>query len=115
MEGRIGGGEALLIGAGVVLVEDAVLVAVLRRRAPVRLGIAGRDAGDVGARVVVIEDVITTGGSALRAVDAVRAAGGIVVGVLAVVDREEGGREAIEAASVEVETLARAAEIVARM
>lgn len=68
-----------------------------------------------GDRVVVIEDVITTGSSALRAVDAVRAAGGIVVGVLAVVDREEGGREAIEAASVEVETLARAAEIVARM
>ncbi|MBK7906000.1 MAG: orotate phosphoribosyltransferase [Gemmatimonadetes bacterium] len=68
-----------------------------------------------GDRVVVIEDVITTGGSALKAVDAVRAAGGVVVGVLAVVDREEGGRETIEAVGVEVETLARAAEIVARM
>ena len=50
-----------------------------------------------GDHVVVIEDVITTGGSALRAVDAIRAAGGVVVGVLAVVDREEGGREQIEA------------------
>lgn len=68
-----------------------------------------------GDRVVVIEDVITTGGSAIKAVEAVRAAGGNVVGVLAVVDREEGGREAIEAIGVEVETLARAAEIVARM
>lgn len=68
-----------------------------------------------GARVVVIEDVITTGGSALKAVEAVRAAGGQVVGVLAVVDREEGGREAIESAGLEVESLARAAEIVARM
>jgi orotate phosphoribosyltransferase len=68
-----------------------------------------------GDRVVVIEDVITTGGSALKAVAAVRAAGGIVVGVLAVVDREEGGREAIEAAGLEVATLARAAELTARM
>ena len=68
-----------------------------------------------GDRVVVIEDVITTGGSALRAVEVIRAAGGIVVGVLAVVDREEGGREAIAAAGVDVETLVRATEIVARM
>lgn len=68
-----------------------------------------------GDRVVVIEDVITTGGSALRAVDAVRAAGGTVLGVLAVVDREEGGREAIEAAGLGVIALARATEIVARM
>src|SRR5690606_555698 len=49
-----------------------------------------------GDRVVVVEDVITTGGSALRAVESVRAAGGVVLGVLAVVDRGEGGREAIE-------------------
>lgn len=68
-----------------------------------------------GDRVVVIEDVITTGGSALKAVDAVRAAGGNVVGVLAVVDRQEGGREALEAAGLEVASLALASEIVARM
>lgn len=67
-----------------------------------------------GDRTVVVEDVITTGGSALRAVEAVRAAGGQVVGVLAVVDREEGGREAIEqAAGVPVLALARAAEVLA--
>jgi orotate phosphoribosyltransferase len=68
-----------------------------------------------GDRVAVVEDVVTTGGSALRAIEAVRAADGIVAGVLAVVDREEGGREAIEAAGVEVVALARATEIVARM
>ena len=65
--------------------------------------------GDV---VAVVEDVITTGGSALRAVDAVRAGGGTVAGVLAVVDREEGGREALERAALPVVSLAQASEIV---
>lgn len=68
-----------------------------------------------GDRVAVIEDVITTGGSALRAVEAIRAAGGVVAGVLAVVDREEGGREAIEAAGLPVVVLARAGEILERV
>lgn len=68
-----------------------------------------------GDRVVVIEDVITTGGSALKAVAAIRAAGGVILGVLAVVDREEGGREVLEAEGLAVEALAGAAEIVARM
>jgi orotate phosphoribosyltransferase len=68
-----------------------------------------------GDRVVVVEDVVTTGGSALRAAAAVRAAGGTVVGVLAVVDREEGGREALEAEGLPVMALARAEEIVAAM
>lgn len=68
-----------------------------------------------GDRVAVVEDVITTGGSALRAAEAVRAAGGEVAGVLAVVDREEGGREALEAAGFPVLALARAAEVVTRM
>jgi len=68
-----------------------------------------------GDRVVIVEDVITTGGSALRAVTAVRDAGGVVVGVLAVVDREEGGREALAPAGVPVLTLATASEILARV
>ena len=69
-----------------------------------------------GDRVVVVEDVITTGGSALKAIDAIRAAGAtIVVGVIAVVDREEGGRERIESAGYPVRTLVRASEVVARM
>lgn len=65
-----------------------------------------------GDRVVIVEDVITTGGSALRAVESVRAAGGTIVGVLALVDREEGGREAIEAAGLKVLALTTATEIV---
>ncbi len=58
-----------------------------------------------GQRVVVVEDVITSGGSALRACEAVWTEGGEIVGVLALVDREEGGREAIEAAGYPVRTL----------
>jgi orotate phosphoribosyltransferase len=49
------------------------------------------------APVVVIEDVMTTGESALRACEAVSDAGGVILAVLTVVDREEGGRQRIEA------------------
>ena len=65
-----------------------------------------------GDRVVVIEDTITTGGSATKAINAVRNEGGSVVGVLALVDRQEGGREALESLSVPVVALVTAAEIV---
>jgi len=64
-------------------------------------------------RVAVVEDVITTGGSALKAIDAIRAAGATVVGVIALVDREEGGRDAIEHAGYPVISLTTATEIVA--
>ena len=49
-----------------------------------------------GAKVVVVEDVITSGGSAEKAITAVLEAGGIVLGVLAVVDRLQGGRAHLE-------------------
>lgn len=68
-----------------------------------------------GDRVAVIEDVITTGGSALRAAEAIRKAGGTVVGVLALVDREEGGREALLEAGLPVVALTRASDIMARL
>jgi len=64
-----------------------------------------------GDRVVIVEDVITTGGSALKAIEAVRTEGGTVVGVLALVDREEGGREAVEAAGYPVHAMVRVAEL----
>jgi orotate phosphoribosyltransferase len=65
-----------------------------------------------GDRVAVIEDVITTGGSALRAIEAVRTANGTVAGVLALVDRQEGGRQAIEAVGVPVISLVSASQII---
>jgi orotate phosphoribosyltransferase len=64
-----------------------------------------------GAAVVVVEDVITTGRSASEAVTVVEAAGGRVLGVLAVVDREEGGRAALERAGHVVTALVTATEL----
>ena len=58
-----------------------------------------------GAAVVVVEDVITSGGSALQAIGRLEENGGIVLGVLAVVDREQGGREKIESAGHRVVSL----------
>ena len=56
------------------------------------------NAPPAGSRVVVVDDVVTTGGSVLEAVDAAVAAGCIVVGAIALVDRqEEGGAEKIRA------------------
>ncbi|MCS6957788.1 MAG: orotate phosphoribosyltransferase [Aquificaceae bacterium] len=64
-----------------------------------------------GDRVVVIEDVITTGGSALKAVQACKKEGFTVLCVYAVVDREEGGRENLEKEGVEVYSLFRVSEL----
>lgn len=66
-----------------------------------------------GMAVVIVEDVITTGDSALRAAASVVEAGGEILGVLAVVDREEGGRERIEAAGYQVRSFARVSELLA--
>lgn len=64
-----------------------------------------------GDAVVVIEDVITSGGSALTAIETIRAAGGSVLGVLAVVDREAGGKAKIEATGIPVIALVSATEL----
>ena len=53
-----------------------------------------------GKRVVVVEDVTTTGGSAIKAAEALRAEGAEVVGVVTVIDREEGAGEAFAAAGL---------------
>jgi len=63
-----------------------------------------------GKRVVIVEDVTTTGESALKAVDAVRAAGGEVVLVLTMVDREEGAVENFAQAGLPFRWLFQASE-----
>jgi orotate phosphoribosyltransferase len=58
-----------------------------------------------GMRVALLEDVVTTGGSSLKALEILRQAGTVPVGIIAVVDRLEGGAENIAAAGVPLVTL----------
>ena len=58
-----------------------------------------------GSPIAVVEDVLTTGGSALRTAAAIREAGYVPVRVVVVVDREEGGREAVLAEGLPVDAL----------
>lgn len=93
--------------------DGPVVDAFSVRKAPKDHGTGKRIEGnfDPAHPVVVIEDVITSGGSALDAVAAVREAGGSVLGVFAVLDREAGGRAKIEAAGLQVATLVTAGEL----
>ncbi len=69
--------------------------------------------GDVkkGDKVIIVEDVITTGGSTKKAIDRAGKAGLKIMGVVVLIDRQEGGREAIEAMGFPVKVLLTKEEI----
>ncbi|MGM0386822.1 MAG: orotate phosphoribosyltransferase [Actinomycetota bacterium] len=114
-ENGFGPGEIDAVG-GLTLGADPVATAILHAAASRGLevdafvvrkeakshGLQRRIEGpDVaGRRVVAIEDTSTTGGSVLRAVEALREAGAEVVACAVVVDRATGAREAVEAAGL---------------
>jgi orotate phosphoribosyltransferase len=54
---------------------------------------------ELGERCLIVEDVVTTGGSTVQAIEAVREAGHEICGVVAILDRNAGGADAIRAAS----------------
>lgn len=85
------------------------------RKKPKEHGTGQRVEGGVpeGARCVVVEDTVTTGGSALDAIAALREHGAAVVAVLTLVDRQEGGRERIEAEGLPVLSAFTGEELVA--
>ena len=58
-----------------------------------------------GKRVVILEDVTTTGGSSMKAIEAVRAEGAIIERVIVVVDRLEGAAETFKAAGIPFQAL----------
>lgn len=64
-----------------------------------------------GDRVVIVEDVITTGGSTIKAIDRAKKSGLRILGVVVFIDRQEGGKEAIEAMGVPVTALLTREEI----
>ena len=94
---------------GTELVVDAFSV----RKEPKGHGTGRLIEGNLSAgdQVVVVEDVITSGGSAQRAIAAVEGAGGVVVGVLAVVDRGQGGRGVLEGQGRSVVALTTSSEL----
>lgn len=77
-----------------------------------RLAVEGLAKGESlnGKRIVIVEDVTTTGGSAIKAVDAVKDAGGEVVMVFTMVDRDEGATETFKQAGIAFRSLYKAGE-----
>ena len=67
-----------------------------------------------GARVTVLEDVVTTGGSSIKAVQQLREAGYSVKRVVTIVDREEGGSAAMTAADLELVSLFKLGQVATR-
>jgi orotate phosphoribosyltransferase len=81
-----------------------------------RLSVEGLIPGESlqGKRVVIVEDVTTTGGSAMKAVVAAREAGAEIAFVLTIVDREEGATEAFAAQGLDFRAIYRASEFLNR-
>ena len=77
-----------------------------------RLAVEGLAKGESlqGKRIVIVEDVTMTGGSALKAVEAVRDAGGEIVLVFTMVDRDEGATETFAGAGIPFRSLYKASE-----
>jgi orotate phosphoribosyltransferase len=98
----------------VTSVETGNPYVVVRKKAK-EYGTANRIEGrfEAGEEVVVLEDIATTGQSALDAVAALRELGAVVDRVLVVVDREEGARELLADHDVELEALVTASDLLA--
>jgi len=67
-----------------------------------------------GKRVIVVDDVVTTGGATLTAIERVLEAGMEILKVVPLVDRQEGGREAVEAFNLEYDPVFTKEELLAR-
>jgi len=80
--------------------EGRAIPAFIIRKEPKGHGtgqwLEGRKNVPAGSKVVIVEDVVTTGGSSVKAIERARAEGLDVLGVVTLVDREEGGRETFD-------------------
>lgn len=94
-------------------IKEEPLEAFVVRKEPKKHGTMLWIEGNVkkGDKVVIVEDVITTGGSTKKAIDRALECGLKVLGVVVLIDRQEGGREAIEALGVPVRVLLTKEEI----
>jgi orotate phosphoribosyltransferase len=104
---RIAGTELGAVALAVALSLEMGLPFVIARKAPKGYSTSRAVEGELypGERVVVVEDVISTGAQAILAANRLKEAGGEVVKVVAVIDREQGGLQAIAAAGYECTAL----------
>ena len=108
-------GGALLVPS---IVGRTQMYGLVVRKEAKSHGIAGQVVGDIERlsprqnSVVLLEDVITTGDSVLRAARVLEDAGAIVVEIIVIVDRQEGGREVIESAGYKLHSLVTKEDII---
>lgn len=104
---RIAGTELGAVPLATALSLETGLPSVIVRKGMKEYGTAKPVEGrlNAGERVVLVEDVVTTGGAAIQALATLRSLDAEVLKILAVVDREEGGAEAIQAEGVPFEAL----------
>ena len=103
------GADPLVSGVAVVSALDKTLIdALIVRKEPKGHGTGAWIEGPTlpeGTKVTVLEDVVTTGGSAIKAAEKLRDAGYVVDRVVAIVDRQEGGADAMKEAGLELKSL----------
>ena len=123
-EGPIHGVGGLTLGADPIATATSIAAelagesvhAFIIRKEPKGHGtgqwLEGRKNLPPGSRVVIVEDVTTTGGSSMKAVERAEEEGLVVLGVVTLVDREEGARDAIEGAGQNLRAVFTKSEVV---
>tara|TARA_B100000965_G_scaffold285681_1_gene243608 strand:- start:227 stop:748 length:522 start_codon:yes stop_codon:yes gene_type:complete len=103
------GADPLVCGVSLVSALDGRMVnALIIRKEPKGYGTASQIEGPLpvkGSKITVLEDVVTTGGSSIKAVKVLRDQGYIVERVVAIVDRQEGGKDAMMDEGLELHSL----------
>ena len=93
------GADPLVSGVSLVSALDGRMInALIIRKEPKGYGTASQIEGPLpvkGSKITVLEDVVTTGGSSIKAVKVLRDEGYIVERVVSIVDRQEGGKDAM--------------------
>ena len=103
------GADPLVSGVSLVSALDGRMInALIIRKEPKGYGTASQIEGPLpvkGSKITVLEDVVTTGGSSIKAVKVLRDQGYIVERVVAIVDRQEGGKDAMIDEGLELHSL----------
>ena len=112
------GADPLVAGVSLVSALDSRMVnGLIVRKEPKGHGTEAWIEGPLppeGTKITVLEDVVTTGGSAIKAVEKLRDAGYVVERVVSIVDRQEGGKDAMIEKKLELRSLFELPELVGK-